>query len=91
MASDNISIEEYLEQDPVKKQPYFSVRVPRWACFQIHNGHELWIGNKRIRTEIIWLKIFGQFITYLSINNNLWTMDEDGNPQSPSVFKLSDI
>lgn len=85
-----MSLDEYLDQDPPKKQAYFSVKVPRWACFQIHPGHIIWDGNKRVNTEIVWLKIFGQNITYLSINNNLWTMDEDGNPKKPSVFKLSE-
>jgi hypothetical protein len=84
-----MSIDEYLDQKDPRMQAPFSVMVPRWACFQIYSNILFWHNNTKIQTEIVVLKIFGTLLTYLSINGNLWTMDEDGNPGKPSVFKLS--
>lgn len=72
---------DYIRQENPTKQ--FMVLVRRDECEQItktHNG------------ELVTLKVLGICYTYLklAISRILYTMDEDGNRQSMSVFILED-
>ena len=80
---------EYLELEQPVHTPIFSVEIdPDEYPVQISTGITMWHKGIKIEEKSVSIKIFDQWINYVAIHKNLWTMDEDGNPGKPSVFKL---
>lgn len=77
-----MTFQEYLNQEEPKKLYPGSVKLKEKNCFRISNHYGI---------KIIELKIFDKFIEYRANENGLlFTMDEDGNKKSASVFSLID-
>ncbi|NQU53235.1 MAG: hypothetical protein HQ522_11930 [Bacteroidetes bacterium] len=76
-----MTFQEYLKQKDPKRHP--NVKVTAQDCYGIHfapnPGH-----------KVIVLKIHGSFYSYLLTPDSglLWTMDEDGNKLTISVFSF---
>ena len=83
-----MTFKEYINQSNPEKHPIFSVLVSEDDIHQSYETYYVWMQNQKHRGKIIVLKIYDELISYLSINNNLWTMDEYGNPYKPTVFKI---
>ena len=75
-----MTFQEYLKQQDPKRHP--RVFIKRSDCYGFHEG-SLPYGR-----AIVDLEIHGEHYLYLLSDNseNLWTMDEDGNPKARSCF-----
>ena len=85
---------EYLNQENPFKLSSFSVLIdPEFWKEYIHVSKPLKykLGGQWIETRTVSFKYHGTWFTYRTDstdNGELWTMDEDGNKKSRSVFKL---
>lgn len=83
-----MTFKEYINQSDAEKCKMFSVLVSEDDIHQSYETYYVWMYNQKHKGRIIVLKILDELFSYLSINNNLWTMDEYGNPYKPTVFKI---
>lgn len=86
MTDNQITFDEYLKQS--ERRAIHSVIVTEEHC-QVVAEHPIYINNIKQNTKLIYLHTFSY--SYLADQSgDMWTMDEQGNPKSRSVFKYKE-
>ena len=77
-----MTFQEYLNQKDPKRLPIGSVKLKKEDCFTIYKHYNI---------KTVGLKMFGNYYTYrANENGTLYTTDENGTFNKPSVFRLEE-